>query len=255
MKPDWKGSIQMGKQTSKTEYNAAYVKTLEATVQEQKNEIARLQQKLERMNELLLNVQRARFGQSSEKRAYVMADGEQLQLFNEAEAVQNAKMPEPTEETFTVKEHDRKKKRTAEELTENFPVKEILLELPEELRQCECGAQMMPIGKKLIRQELEIIPKQVYRVLYYTVTYACKECEQKTGEARIAQVAPPRPLLKHSLASPSAVADVMTQKYVDGIPLARQEKIWKRDGIELSRATMANWVIQCAQTWLKPIYR
>ena len=100
----------MGKQTSKTEYNAAYVKTLEATVQEQKNEIARLQQKLERMNELLLNVQRARFGQSSEKRAYVMADGEQLQLFNEAEAVQNAKMPEPTEETFTVKEHDRKKK-------------------------------------------------------------------------------------------------------------------------------------------------
>ena len=47
----------------------------------------------------------------------------------------------------------------------------------------------------------------------------------------------------------------MTQKYVDGIPLARQEKIWKRDGIELSRATMANWVIQCAQTWFKPIYR
>lgn len=245
----------MGKQMPKTEYNAAYVKTLEASVQELRDENERLRQKLERMNELLLNAQRARFGQSSEKRAYVMADGEQLQLFNEAEAAQDAKAPEPTEETFTVKEHERKKKRTAEELTENLPVKEILLELPEELRQCECGAQMTPIGKKFIRQELEIIPKQVYRVLYYAVTYACKECEQKTGETRVAQVVPPRPLLKHSLASPSAVADVMTQKYVDGIPLARQEKIWKRDGIELSRATLANWVIQCAQTWLKPIYR
>jgi len=47
----------------------------------------------------------------------------------------------------------------------------------------------------------------------------------------------------------------MTKKYVDGVPLARQEKIWKREGIELSRATMANWVIQTSQTWLKPLYR
>ena len=245
----------MGKQTPKTGYDAAYVMTLEASVQELRDENERLRQKLERMNELLLNAQRVRFGQSSEKRAYVMAEGEQLRMFNEAEAAQDVKAPEPTEETFTVQEHTRKKKRTAEELTENLPVKEIILELPEAQRQCKCGAQMTPIGKKYIRQELEIIPKQIYRVQYYSVTYVCKECEQKTGETRVAQVAPPRPLLKHSLASPSAVADVMTQKYVDGIPLARQEKIWKRDGIELSRATMANWVIQCTQTWFKPIYR
>ena len=60
---------------------------------------------------------------------------------------------------------------------------------------------------------------------------------------------------KHSLASPSTVAEIMTRKYVDGLPLARQEKIFKREGIELSRATMANWIIQCAQTWLRPVYR
>ena len=53
----------------------------------------------------------------------------------------------------------------------------------------------------------------------------------------------------------SSVADVMTKKYVDGLPLARQEKIWARQGVELSRATLANWVIQCTQTWLKPLYR
>lgn len=44
--------------------------------------------------------------------------------------------------------------------------------------------------------------------------------------------------MKHSLASPSTVADVMTKKYVDGVPLARQEKIWARQGVELSRATI-----------------
>lgn len=112
----------MGKQTLKTEYDTAYVKTLEATVQELRDENEGLRRKLERMNELFLNAQRARFGQSSEKRAYVVADGEQLQLFNEAEAVQDAKAPEPAEETFTVQAHTRKKKRTADELTEDLPV-------------------------------------------------------------------------------------------------------------------------------------
>ena len=61
--------------------------------------------------------------------------------------------------------------------------------------------------------------------------------------------------MKHSQASPSTVADVMTKKYVDGVPLARQEKIWARQGVELSRATMANRVIRCAQSWLKPLYK
>lgn len=61
--------------------------------------------------------------------------------------------------------------------------------------------------------------------------------------------------MKHSLASPSTVAYIMAQKYVDGLPLARQEKIWAREGVSLSRATMANWVIQCSEVWLKPLYR
>ena len=90
---------------------------------------------------------------------------------------------------------------------------------------------------------------------YYTITYSCENWEKNSGYARISSPMAPPALMKHSLASPSSVANVMTQKYVDGISLARQENIWKREGIELSRATLANWVIQCAQTWLKPIYR
>ena len=62
-------------------------------------------------------------------------------------------------------------------------------------------------------------------------------------------------LNEESLASPSSVADIMAKKYADGLPLARQEKIWAREGVELSWATMANWVIQCSQTWLKPLYK
>ena len=63
--------------------------------------------------------------------------------------------------------------------------------------------------------------------------------EKDTGFAHIVTTKTPPPLMKHSLASPSTVADVMTKKYVDGVPLARQEKIWARQGVELSRATLA----------------
>lgn len=54
----------------------------------------------------------------------------------------------------------------------------------------------------------------------------------------------PTSLMNHSLASPSSVANVMYQKYVNSIPLYRQEKDWEQLGITLSRATMANWIIR-----------
>ena len=133
---------------------------------------------------------------------------------------------------------------------------EVLLTLPESQLICGmCGGTFKPIGKKFVRREIRVIPRQVKILEYYTVTYACDKCEKDTGYAHIISVQAPVPLMKHSLASASSVADIMTKKYVDGLPLARQEKIWAREGVELSRATMANWVIQCSQTWLKPLYK
>ncbi len=237
--------------------SAAEILTLKSKIEEKDKEIAQLKQKLEHMNELLLNAQRARFGQSSEKREYVMPEGqEQIALFNEAEAEQNVKATEPSEETFVVAAHTRKQKRTIEELAKSLPVDEIIIELPEEQRECStCGGQLKLIGKKFIRQEIHIIPQQIHLVKYYSSSYACETCEKNTGYAHIVTTVTAPPLLKHSLASPATVADVMTKKYVDGLPLARQEKIWKRCGVELSRATLANWIIQTSQSWLKPLYR
>ena len=245
----------MAAKQKKNTYTAAEVAVLENKIQEQQAQIEELKRKLEHMNEVFANAQRARFGQSSEKASYVMSE-DQICLFNEAEKEQDHKAAEPTEETFTVKAHARKKKRTLAEMTANLPEKEILLELPENQRICgKCGGTFKVIGKKFVRHELQVIPRQVKLLAYYTVTYACDHCEKDTGFAHIANVKPPVPLMKHSLASPSSVADIMAKKYADGLPLARQEKIWARQGVELSRATLANWVIQCTQSWLKPLYR
>ena len=235
----------------KTTYTAAEVAALIQSLQE---ENAELRRKLEHMNEVFLNAQRARFGQSSEKSKYVLGQ-DQLTLFNEAEAEQDPKAAEPTEETFTVAAHTRKKKKTLDEKLADLPVEEILLELPEDQRICsKCGGTLRMIGKKFVRREMIMIPQSVRILEYYTCTYACDRCEKETGNATIFSTQAPPPLMKHSLASPSTVADVMTKKYVDGLPLARQEKIWARQGVELSRATLANWVIQTEKKWLKPLW-
>lgn len=234
---------------------AELIRPLTQSVEALQKENAELKQKLEHMNEILANAQRARFGQSSEKKSYVLSE-DQMSLFNEAEICQDSKAEEPTEETLTVKAHARKKKRTIDELAKNLPVEEIIIDLPESRLTCDkCGGTFKLIGKKLVRRELIIIPQSEKILEYYSCTYACDKCEKDTGFAHIITTRTPPPLMKHSLASPSTVADVMTKKYVDGVPLARQEKIWARQGVELSRATMANWVIRCAQSWLKPLYK
>ena len=244
----------MASEQQKTTYTAAEVAVLEETILKQKAEIDELKRKLEHMNEVFANAQRARFGQSSEKNTYVLQ--EQTSLFNEAESSQDHKAEEPKPDTIFVEAHERKKKRSQAEMLNHLPEEEVLLEVPEDQLVCsKCGGKMKPIGKKFLRHEMQIIPKQTKLLAYYAVTYACDSCEKNTGFAHIISVKPPVPLMKHSLASPSTVAYIMTQKYVDGLPLARQEKIWAREGVSLSRAAMANWVIQCSEVWLKPLYR
>lgn len=60
--------------------------------------------------------------------------------------------------------------------------------------------------------------------------------------------------MKRSLASPSTVAEVIYQKYMNGMPLYRQENDWLQRGLRLYRSTMANWAIRSSTDWLRPIY-
>ena len=181
---------------------------LEDTIAKQKAEIDELRRKLEHMNEVFANAQRVRFGQSSEKNSYVLHD--QASFFNEAEKEQAPKAEEPTPDTILVPQHERKKKRSQAEVLNGLPEEEVLLKLPEyQLVYGKCGGKMKPIGKKFLRHEMQIIPKQIKLLAYYAVTYACDSCEKDTGFAHIVTVKPPVPLMKHSLASPSTVASFM----------------------------------------------
>ena len=111
-----------------------------------------------------------------------------------------------------------------------LPVVEVPCTVPDEDRSCPyCNAPMEVIGKKVVREELRIIPAKVERIQYVQEVLGCPECK-KDGASVIVGAETPSPLLKHSLASPSTVAYVMYQKYVNSIPLYRQEADWKQLG-------------------------
>ena len=120
----------MAPEQRKTTYTAAEVAVLEETILKQKAEIDELKRKLEHMNEVFANAQRARFGQSSEQKNYVLGK-DQLSLFNEAESSQDHKAEEPNPNTIFVEAHERKKKRSQTEMLNNLPEEEVLLEIPE----------------------------------------------------------------------------------------------------------------------------
>jgi len=84
--------------------------------------------------------------------------------------------------------------------------------------------------------------------------YSCRNCERTGTNVPVVKAPVPEPIIKGSMASPSSVAYIMTHKYVNALPLYRQEQDLISRDIKLSRQTMANWTVRCSQDWLEPIY-
>jgi len=216
------------------------------------NKLDDMQNQIDKLTELLLLSQKSRFGSSSEKARYILSDEfKQETLFNEAEAYAREDEPEP----IIVRQHTRKPKRTKEELAKDLPVVEKVIEIPEGERACGiCKGDLKPIGKELIRRELSIIPAQAYVTETYRINYSCDGCLEETEEANIIKPEVPEPVVKRGLASPSSAAHVMYQKFVNGMPLYRQEQDWATFGVKISRATLANWIIYTSRHWLLPLW-
>ena len=187
------------------------------------------------------------FGRSSEQTESV-PDEKQLSLFNEAETEYAEKVEEPV--TKAVKGYTRKNPKTKrDELIRNIETEIVNCMIPEEEQICpRCGSQMKVTGKKYIREEVELIPAKLIVKKYYSMTYGCKRCEKKNMPVFLHGLVP-APILPHSLASASTVSWVIYQKYVNAVPLYRQEKDWERLGYSLTRTTMANWVIRCSEDY------
>lgn len=208
----------------------------ELTVAQQQS--SRQQRQIELLEERLRYLLRQQFGQRAERHA------DQYQLFNEAELLaQIAPLDDQADDDcITVLAHQRRRKKTDQSLPDDLPRVEVVYELDADERHCTCGEPLKRIGEAVLEQ-LAVIPQQYYVIRHIRPTYAC-DCKQCMRTAAM-----PKQALPASQASASILAHIMVSKYLDGLPLYRQEKIAARDGIILPRAKQARWLIHSSEVF------
>jgi transposase len=172
-----------------------------------------------------------RYAASSEK-----VSPDQVCMFDEAETdVEVA--PDTDDDVILVPAHKRRK-RGRKPLPDHLPRIDVVHEIPESERCCDHDGRLLVEIGDVISEQLDIIPAKIQVIRHIRKKYAC-ECGQCIKTAPL----PAQPIPK-SLASPGLLAHITVSKYQDALPLYRQETILQRIGVDIPRATLANWMIR-----------
>ena len=221
------------------------IKTLQATVDAANKREKALTQERDNLKEEIDLLRKKLFGTSSEKRTLDIPG--QLNFFNEAELEQD---PEAAKAEDTLKHSFRKEqpKNENQELQMRNVLREFLLKksiwsfLRKRNSALSVGTPLKEIGEEFVRRELVFVPAKLKVYEYYSKSYECPQCRLQDIPV-IKKGKDGRAHMLYGMASAGTVAWVMYQKFCNGLPYYRQEKDWKQYGVEITRATMANWVI------------
>ena len=237
--------------TNTTTATTSQLESLQQRYEALERENAELKKQVKLLLEQLRLARHRQFGKSSER---TTDDQVRLDLvFNEAEAEAQPEAEEPTFETVT---YQRRKKQPGQRdaMLAGLPVERIEYHVPEEGRNCPCCGEVMDEVGVEIRRELKHVPAQTSVVEHVQHKYACRTCDKHGTETPMVKAQMPKPPIPGSLASASMLAYVIDKKYVDGLPLYRLEQQFARQGLQLTRQTLANWVVLGATRWLALIY-
>ncbi len=232
--------------------------TIDANSEKHSQEIQKLNQTIANLQEQIVLLSAKIFGSTTEKTSKAIAG--QMNLFdlyhivNEVETLADETLVEPVLEEITTTKH-RKKKTTKAEQFKHLPIIEIEVDFTDDKDKfCDyCNAPLEFLGKELVREELRITPAKLERIQYIRKNYICVACKQDDTPFIKKPIAP-TPLIPHSFASASLVSYIMYQKYVNAMPLYRQEKDINTFGVAITRATLANWVNTCSTSYLVKIF-
>jgi transposase len=224
------------------------IEALRALALHLQNDVVTLKMQLLLRDERIAELVRDAFARTSEKLSRGEQSGEPT-LFDEAEyVVREAKSAKPEEEALTmVASHVRRRGKRAR-LPENLPRIEEIIDIPEESKFCSCGAPLIRIGEDS-SEKLEVIPMQFRVRKTIRPRYACSANGKEHGEASGHVIVAPVPpaILPKTNTTPSLLATIVTWKFQDALPLFRQEKIFSRHGIELTRATTSRWILDLGE--------
>jgi len=213
-------------------------------LEERERHERRLEQRDDRiaqLEEMVRLLRHHRFGAKSER-----VPDEQPGLFNEAEATLDAAVAagestsedEPAADTTRVAAHARAK-RGRRPLPDWIERIEVVHDLCAAEKRCtKHDVDLTRIGDD-VSEQLEIIPMQVRVIRNVRPKYVCPKCRDFVKTAAL-----PAQLIPKSLATPGLVAYVAVSKYADALPLYRLSGMLERSGIDLSRATLAHWMVR-----------
>ena len=179
----------------------------------------------------------------------------QGELFNEPEAIQDtATESGDTDDDDSIEYTVKRKKRNPQRFDDHLEREVVIHDIDEDEKVCGCcHGQMHCIGKE-VTEKLEFVPATAKVIEHHRLKYACRGCENDETRTPI-KIAPPVPaILPKSYATPSLLAQIITSKYQHGLPLYRQEVIFKQLGIQLSRQTMSDWLIKIAMLFRPILY-
>lgn len=203
------------------------------------------QEKIHYLEERIRLLQNELFGRKSEKH-YPGPGDQQLSIFKGGLTDDQGQDKPLAPESLGVAAHKRKK-RGRKPLPADLPRVEIIHDLPEEEKVCPCGAALSRIGFDTC-EKLDYIPAKVRVLRHVRHKYACKACEGVEDDGPTVKIAPaPVQLIEKSMATEGLLAHIAVSKFADALPLYRQQKMFSRLGVDLSRASMAHWLVQAAR--------
>ena len=222
------------------------VETLAVENAQLRREIAELTKRVEILAEQNEWLKQRFFGRSSE--ALSLEEQRQLKLFDEVEL--SATEPDSRQgqpEVVRIPEHVRQQPKRRP-LPQALPRVEVIIDIPDEQKRCGCGAELVRIDEEA-SEKLDVIPPQLRVIRTIRPMYACHDCEGSGDEERPAvRIAPmPPAIIDKGIASAGLLAYIVTSKFCDSLPLYRQQKQFARIGVELSRRTMADWMIAASE--------
>jgi transposase len=198
----------------------------------------------DRLRAIIRELQRARFGRRSEK----LSD-EQLSLGLEDLEQQVAEgervIAARRERQDLPRGAPREVNRGA--LPASLPREDVVIDVASKTCTC-CGGALHAIGED-ISERLDVVPARLRVLVVRRPKYACRQCEEG-----IVQAPAPARLVEGGLPTEALVSQVAISKYADHLPLYRQAQIFARQGIELDRSTLADWVGQAAWA-LTPLWQ
>ncbi len=218
------------------------VDALRALVLEQARELDALKGfkvEVERLKAIIDALQRHRFGRRSEQ-----LDPDQLQLALEEVETAMAEA-EHARDKASRTPADRPRRTNRGSLPAHLERVEQIVDVESKACPC-CGGALHQIGED-VAERLDVVPTTFRVLVTRRPRYGCRSCE-----SAILQTPAPARIIEGGIPTEALIAHVLVSKYADHLPLYRQAQIYARQGIELDRSTLADWVGRAAW-YLRPL--